>query len=75
MLIVEEAAAEMGLHSLPHQWPPIAQNSKPGPIFLTVKNFSWQTNVLHRKKKAQILAAAANGKTFILIKLNIFGWL
>jgi hypothetical protein len=27
------------------------------------------------KKKAQILAAAANGKTFILIKLNIFGWL
>jgi len=31
--------------------------------------------VLHRKNKAQILAAAANGKTFILIKLNIFGWL
>jgi hypothetical protein len=31
--------------------------------------------VLPRKKKAQILAAAANGKTFILIKLNIFGWL
>jgi hypothetical protein len=36
---------------------------------LHCQEFQLTNYVLHRIKKAQILAAAANGKTFILIKL------